>query len=66
MELEELGSVNPDYTTKYNHQNKMALAQTQKYRSMEQVRKHRNKSMHLWSIRGFPGGSVVKNPPASA
>ena len=44
----------------------MVLAQTQKYNSVEQVRKHRNKSTHLWSIRGFPGGSVLKNLPASA
>ena len=44
----------------------MVLAQTQKYKSVEQVRKHRNKSTHLWSIRGFPGGSVLKNLPASA
>ena len=22
--------------------------------------------MTLWSLRGFPGGSVVKNPPANA
>ena len=44
----------------------MTLAQTQTYRLKEQVRKHRNKSTYLWSIMGFPGGSVVKNPPASA
>ena len=34
----------------YIHQNSMVLAQKQKYRSMEQDRKPRNKPMHLWSI----------------
>ena len=32
----------------YNHQNSMVLAQRQKYRSMEQNRKPRDKSTHLW------------------
>ena len=32
----------------YSHQDIMVLAQKQKYRPMEQDRKHRNKSMHLW------------------
>ena len=32
----------------YSHQDSMALAQTQKYRPMEQDRKPRNKPMHLW------------------
>ena len=32
----------------YNHQDRMVLAQKQKYRHMEQDRKHRNKPMHLW------------------
>ena len=34
----------------YSYQNSMVLAQKQKYRSMEQDRKPRNKSIHLWSI----------------
>ena len=34
----------------YSHQNSMVLAQKQKYKSMEQDRKPRNKPMHLWSI----------------
>ena len=34
----------------YSNQNNMELAQKQKYRSMEQDRKSRNKPMHLWSI----------------
>ena len=34
----------------YNHQNSMLLAQKQKYRSMGQDRKPRNKPKHLWSI----------------
>ena len=33
----------------HNHQDSMVLAQRQKYRSMKQNRKPRNKSMHLWS-----------------
>ena len=33
----------------YHHQDSMVLAQTQKYRSMEQDRKPRDKSTHLWT-----------------
>ena len=33
----------------YTHQDSMALSQRQKYRSMEQNRKLRNESRHLWS-----------------
>ena len=32
----------------YSHQDRMVLAQKQKYRPMEQDRKPRNKPMHLW------------------
>ena len=32
----------------YSHQDGMVLAQKQKYRTTEQDRKPRNKSMHLW------------------
>ena len=32
----------------YSHQDSMVLAQKQKYRPMEQGRKPRSKSMHLW------------------
>ena len=32
----------------YSHQDSMVLAQKQKYRSMEQDRKPKNTSMHLW------------------
>ena len=34
----------------YSHQDSMVLAQKQKYRPMEQDRKFRNKSMHLWVL----------------
>ena len=34
----------------HNHHNSMVLAQKQKYRSVEQDRKPRNKPMNLWSI----------------
>ena len=33
----------------YSNQGSMALAQKQKYRSMEQDRKPRDKPMHIWS-----------------
>ena len=33
----------------YSHQDSMVLAQRQKYRSMEQNRKLRDKSKHLWT-----------------
>ena len=33
----------------YSHKDSMVLAQGQKYRSMEQNRKPRNKSTHLWT-----------------
>ena len=39
-----------EYTQSYNHQDSMAVAQRQKYRSMEQNRKPRDKSMHLWTL----------------
>ena len=46
------GGINlPDFRLhykSYSHQNNMVLAQTQKYRPMEQDRKLRNKPMHLW------------------
>ena len=41
MELEESGSLTSDYTTKLSHQNGMVLPQRQKYRLIEQNRKHR-------------------------
>ena len=44
MDLEESGSLTSDYTIK----NGKVLAQKQKYMSMEQDRKPRNESMHLW------------------
>ena len=34
----------------YSNQDNMVLAQKQKYRSMEQDRKPRNKLMHLWYL----------------
>ena len=34
----------------HSHQDSMVLAQRQKYRSMEQNRKPRDKSMHIWSL----------------
>ena len=46
------GGINlPDFRLYYNasHQDSMVLAQRQKYRSMEQDRKPRDKSIHLWT-----------------
>ena len=46
------GGINlPDFRLYYkaSHQDSMVLAQRQKYRSMEQNRKPRDKSMHLWT-----------------
>ena len=34
----------------HSHQDSMVLAQRQKYRSMEQNRKPRDKSTHLWTL----------------
>ena len=48
MELEESLSWLQIIRQIYSHQDSMVLAQKQKYRSMEQDRKARNKPMHLW------------------
>ena len=43
------GGINlPDFRVYYSHQDSMVLAQKQKYRTMEQDIKPRNKPMHLW------------------
>ena len=46
------GGINlPDFRLHYkpSHQDNMVLAQRQKYRSMEQNRKPRDKSTHIWT-----------------
>ena len=46
------GEINlPDFkfSTNYSHQASMILEQRKKYRSVEQNRKSRGKSMHLWT-----------------
>ena len=48
MQLEESTFLRSDYTTKLQTSNSVVLAQRQKYKSMEQNRKTRDKSMHLW------------------
>ena len=42
----------------HSHQDSMVLAQRQKYRSMEQNRKPRDKPMHLWTPIFDKGGKV--------
>ena len=49
MELEESGSLTSDYTASNSDQDRLVLAQKQKYTSVEQDRKPRDKSIHLWS-----------------
>ena len=39
----------PDFLQSHSYQDSMVLAQRQKYRSMEQNRKPRDKSMHKWT-----------------
>ena len=41
--------VEEDESQSHSHQDSMVLAQRQKYRSMEQNRKPRDKSTHLWT-----------------
>ena len=48
MELEESTFLTSDYATMLQSQDSILLVQKQKYRSMEQDRKPRNKSMHLY------------------
>ena len=48
MELEESTFLTSDYITKVQSKDSMVLEQKQKYRPMEQDRKPRDKSMHLW------------------
>ena len=50
MDLEESGSLTSDNTTKVQPSKQYNTGTTQKYRSMEQDRKSRNKLMYLWSI----------------
>ena len=49
MELQESGCPTLNYTTSYSNQDSMVLAQKQKYSSMVQDRKPRDKPMHIWS-----------------
>ena len=49
MELKESTHLTSDYATKLQSSRQYLLAQRQKYRSMEQNRKPRDKSIHLWT-----------------
>ena len=44
----------------HSHQDSMVLAQRQKYRSMEQNRKTRDKYMHLWHLFFDKGGKNIQ------
>ena len=44
----------------YSHQDSMVLVQRQKYRSMEQNRKPRDKSTHLWTPYLWQGGKNIQ------
>ena len=44
----------------YSHQVSMVLAQKQKYRPMEQDRKPRDNSMHLWATYLWQGGKNIQ------
>ena len=48
-ELEESTCLTSGYTTKQQSSDSMVLTQRQKHRSMEQNRKPRDKSTHLWT-----------------
>ena len=48
--LEELGSLNSDYTKKLQYSKTYGMAQRQIYRAMEQDIKLRNKLPHVWSV----------------
>ena len=50
MGLEESICLTSGYTTKLSHQDSTVLAQRQKYRSMEQNRKPRDKSTHVGTV----------------
>ena len=58
MELEESNFLTPDYTKKLHHQDSMVLAQGQKYRSMEQNRKPRHKSIYEHLIFDKEGKNI--------
>ena len=60
MELGESTCLTSDYTTKLSHQDSIVLAQRQKYRSMEQNRKPRDKSVYLWTPYLSKGGKNIQ------
>ena len=60
MELEESTYLTSGSTTKPHYQDSMVLAQRQKYRSMEQNRKPRDKSTHLWTPYVDKGGKNIQ------
>ena len=49
MEMEESVLQTSDYTTKLQSSRQYGTGRKQKYRPMEQDRKTRDKSMHIWT-----------------
>ena len=49
MELEESTCLTSGLLQSHSHQDSMVLAQREKHRSMEQNRKPRDKSTHIWT-----------------
>ena len=63
MELEESGSLTSDYTIDTKLQSLKHYGtgtKNQKYRSIEQDRKFRDKSKHLWSPNDIGGKNIQK------
>ena len=58
MELEESNFLTSNYTTKLQSSRQYGTGTKTKYRAMEQNRKPRNKSMHLWTPFFDQGGKI--------
>ena len=61
MELEESTRLTSDYTTKPQLSRQYGTG-TKKYRSMEQNRKPRDKSMHIWAQRNIDQWNKIESP----
>ena len=59
--MEESTCLTSDYTTKLPSLRQYGTGTRQKYRSMEQNRKPRDKSTHLWTILSFTKEAKIYN-----